>query len=86
MYILIYVYVYVYTCIYIYIYICTHVRNGQWKHDDCAQAAASESFGIKVWIARVVGVGLQTHTPRLNGYFALAAEEAIQNGVFSRLH
>jgi hypothetical protein len=84
MYILIYVYVYVYTCIYI--YICTHVRNGQWKHDDCAQAAASESFGIKVWIARVVGVGLQTHTPRFNGYFALAAEEAIQNGVFSRLH
>jgi hypothetical protein len=86
MHILIYVYVYVYTCIYIYIYICTHVRNGQWKHDDCAQAAASESFGIKVWIARVVGVGLQTHTPRFNGYFALAAEEAIQNGVFSRLH
>jgi len=49
-----------YTHAYIYIYICTHVRNGQWKHDDCAQAAASESFGIKVWIARVVGVGLQT--------------------------
>ena len=68
--------------IYIHIYLCTHLRNGQWKNDDFAQAAASESFGIKVWIARVVGVGLQTHTPRFNGYFSLAAEEAIQNCVF----
>ena len=57
-------------------------RNDQWKNDDCAPAAASESFGMKVWIARVVGVGLQTHTPRFNGYFSLAAEEAIQNCVF----
>ena len=80
MHILIYVYVYVYTCIYI--YICTYLRNDHWKNDDCAQAAASASFGIKVWIARVVGVGLQTHTSRFNGYFSLAAEEAIENGVF----
>jgi hypothetical protein len=54
------IYMYMYTHAYIYIYICTHLRNDHWKNDDCAQAAASESFGIKVWIARVVGVGLQT--------------------------
>jgi hypothetical protein len=50
----IYIYVYVYACIYIYIYIylylCTHLRNDHWKHDDCAPAAASESFGIEVLI------------------------------------
>ena len=62
----IYIYVYTHTSIYMYmythayIYICTHLRNDHWKNDVCAQAAASESFGIKVWIARVVGVGLQT--------------------------
>jgi hypothetical protein len=29
---------------------CTHLRDDQWKNDDCAPAAASESFGIKVLI------------------------------------
>ena len=60
MYILIHLYICICIHMHIYIYICTHLRNDHWKNDDCAQAAASESFGIKVWIARVVGVGLQT--------------------------
>jgi hypothetical protein len=58
MYICIYIYIYICICIrmhiyiyiYIYLYLCTHLRNDHWKHDDCAPAAASESFGIEVLI------------------------------------
>jgi hypothetical protein len=55
-YVYIYAYNHIYICIcirmhiYIYIYLCTHLRNDHWKHDDCAPAAASESFGIEVLI------------------------------------
>ena len=49
-YICICIHMHIYIYIFIYIYICTHLRNDHWKNDDCAPAAASESFGIKVLI------------------------------------
>ena len=54
---------YMYTHAYIYIYICTHLRKDHWKNDDCAPAAASESFGIKVLIDFVLLGAYQRQEP-----------------------